>query len=350
MTLDQTSDSRLPTSTCRPRSPPTNLRRPAASPATRYGCSSAGDGPARSATTGSPTSRRAAPRRRAGGQHVRDDPGRDRRARRPDLVCTSPPNSRTGDWVVELRHRAGGAVPRRRHRRRPVRDRRWRASCTCSGRTPADRLWVADIRRAVVPSYLMALRPADPVLLCGPGLAAVDLPIVFATTPGSAEMPTRDAGRSPTQLVTRLVAAASCSHRSCCTPGSRRRRRTRSRTRNGSGCRPTTARLVNEARAAGSPDHRASARPRCGPSKRRPTQRGRLTRRGRLDVAGGHARFRGTGNRRPDHRLPRAAGVAPGHAHGDRRGAACSTQCYAEALRRGYLWHEFGDINLLLRR
>ena len=42
------------------------------------------------------------------------------------------------------------------------------------------------------------------------------------------------------------------------------------------------------------------------------------------------------------------AGLAPRPARGRRRASSCSSAAYVAALEHGYLWHEFGDSQLIL--
>jgi S-adenosylmethionine:tRNA ribosyltransferase-isomerase len=56
---------------------------------------------------------------------------------------------------------------------------------------------------------------------------------------------------------------------------------------------------------------------------------------------------RGPGGGRAAHRAARAALVAPADAGRVRR-AGTAGSCYAAAITAGYLWHEFGDVHLLL--
>ena len=57
---------------------------------------------------------------------------------------------------------------------------------------------------------------------------------------------------------------------------------------------------------------------------------------------------RPAGRGRPAHRAARAAFLAPADAGGLPSAKTCSRDCYEAALSRGYLWHEFGDVHLLL--
>ena len=164
--------------------------------------------------------------------------------------------------------------------------------------------------------------------------------------PGSAEMPS--AGRPFTpELVTALIAAGSSSRRSPCTPASPRPSPTSLRTRSAIGCPASTAGLVNATRDWRRPGDRGRnhGRPRPGDAS---AGADGSSRRQRLDqhvVTPQRGVRRG---RRPAHRLARARGLAPAHARGDRAARTCVARAYAAAAEHGYLWHEFGDLKLIL--
>ena len=278
-----------------------------------------------------------------------DDAGRARRGRAASWSCTCPPNFPTASGSSSC----GSGPERRPSRLRRLAGDRSRSSAVrrCTLVRPYTRVASGSrdrrARRAGLPD---GLRPADPLLLCGPGLADVDAyRSVFATTPGSAEMPS--ASRPFTEsLVTRLVSrgivfAPIMLHTGVASPEAHERPyperfsvpaddRARWSTRRG---RPAR-RII------------ASARPRCARS-RSAADDARSVR-----AAGGWTSLvvtrdrRGTGDRRPvtGFHEPRASHLDM--LHGDRRRRAAGRRCYAEALRGRYLWHEFGDINLLLRR
>ena len=107
-----------------------------------------------------------------------------------------------------------------------------------------------------------------------------------------------------------------------------------------------TAAAVNAARRRRPPGHR-------GRHDRRPRPRIGLGRRARESGTRLHPALRQSAarrahRRRPDHRPPRPARHPPRHAPRHRRRAISSRAAYAEAVREGYLWHEFGDSHLIL--
>ena len=69
--------------------------------------------------------------------------------------------------------------------------------------------------------------------------------------------------------------------------------------------------------------------------------------RGGLDLACGDPGDRGERGGRAAHRAARAALLAPADA-GRVRLPELLRRCYTEAIRSGYLWHEFGDVHLML--
>ena len=70
---------------------------------------------------------------------------------------------------------------------------------------------------------------------------------------------------------------------------------------------------------------------------------GDASRRAGLDRARHHPRARRARGRRPAHRLARARGLAPGHARGDRRARRSSSAPTPRRSRPATCWHEFGD-------
>jgi S-adenosylmethionine:tRNA ribosyltransferase-isomerase len=243
-----------------------------------------------------------------------------------------------GSWLVELRRPDGPDQDGRPGQRYGL-----RGGATLTLREPYSRgrLWVAAVDVPDVPAYLR--RHGEPIRY---GYVPRRWPLaayqtVFATHPGSAEMPS--AGRPFTdRLVTRLVAAgvlvvplllhtgvasAEADERPYdewfCVPAA-------------------TARAVAQARAGG----------------------GRVVAVGTtvvraLETTGGAA-----GEGWTDLVVTPARGVAvvdglltgfhePRASHLDMLAAVAGTdlvrRAYAEALAAGYLWHEFGDVNLLLR-
>ncbi|HEY7176114.1 MAG TPA: S-adenosylmethionine:tRNA ribosyltransferase-isomerase [Micromonosporaceae bacterium] len=259
-------------------------------------------------------------------------------------VSTELPDA---SWVVELRHRvAGGATE-------PYPDGVEGDRLTLAGGAHVTllrpysprRLWVADIDVPSVPSYLMA--HGRPIRY---SYVDRDWPLstyrsVFATTPGSAEMPS--ASRPFTdELVTRLVSrgivlAPILLHTGVASPEAHEKpypERFR--------VPDTTARLVNEARAAG---RRIIA---VGTTAVRAIETV-ADERGRLRAAGGWTSLVVT----PDRGVRAIDGLVTGFhepqaSHLDMLKAIAGERlieaCYAEALDHGYLWHEFGDINVLL--
>jgi S-adenosylmethionine:tRNA ribosyltransferase-isomerase len=210
-----------------------------------------------------------------------------------------------------------------------------------------DRLWVADVDVASVPGYLM--KHGRPIRY---PYVTRDWPLstyhsVFATELGSAEMPS--ASRPFTEhMVTRLashgiVLAPLTLHTGVASPESQEKPYPERFS-----VPETTARLVNEARAAG----------------RRVVGVGTTTVRA-IETAA-----------RPDGEVRAARGwtdliVTPGAGvlvtdglltgfHEPRAshllmleaiaGPDLLARCYAEAIAHRYLWHEFGDLNLLLAR
>ena len=171
---------------------------------------------------------------------------------------------------------------------------------------------------------------------------------IFATEPGSAEMPS--AGRPFTpELITRAasragvgVAPRRAAHRRVVAGG---RRAALPRALRGAARRPRRA--VNATRGRGG---RVIA---VGTTVVRALETvaradGTVAPRRRLDRPRRHAGARRARRRRPAHRLARARGVAPAHARGRRRARARSSAPTTRRSSRGYLWHEFGDVHLLL--
>ena len=269
--------------------------------------------------------------------------------RRSSCASRRPRRTSTGHWVVELR--TARAPP---FRRPPSR--------RAARRFPAARRGAA---RAATPAS------------AGSGVARLDLPARRSTTTSTAtaepirygyvpdawpleRLPERlrpragkrrDAERRPAVHGRARDAsssrAGSSSHRSRCTPASRRP---------SAASRPyperyrvpaETARLVNAVRALGRPrdrgrhDRRARAR-----DRRRPDG---AVRRGEgwtdLVVTPG---ARAARRRRPAHRLARARALAPRPARGGGRRRAARSAPTARPPTHGYRWHEFGDLHLIL--
>ncbi len=263
-----------------------------------------------------------------------------------DLVLHVSTELSDGTWVVELRHHVGDSTE-------PYREGVAEARYTLTGGAHVTllhpytrgRLWVAALDVPVVASYLMA--HGRPIRY---SYVDRDWPLstyrtVFATELGSAEMPS--ASRPFTEaLVTRLVNrgvvfAPITLHTGVASPEAHERpypERFR--------VSETTARLINEARAA----------------RRRIIAVGTTAVRAIETVADEHGRLRAAGGWTslvvtPQRGVRAIDGLVTGFhepraSHLDMLTAIAGEKllaaCYAEALRGGYLWHEFGDTNLLL--
>ena len=66
-----------------------------------------------------------------------------------------------------------------------------------------------------------------------------------------------------------------------------------------------------------------------------------------LDQSRGNTRARAARDRRPPHRVARTRILTPRAARGRGR-CPLLNRSYAAALAHGYLWHEFGDVHLIL--
>ncbi len=210
-----------------------------------------------------------------------------------------------------------------------------------------DRLWLADVDVASVPGYLM--KHGRPIRY---PYVTRDWPLstyhsVFATELGSAEMPS--ASRPFTEhMVTRLashgvVLAPLTLHTGVASPESHEKPYPERFS-----VSETTARLVNEARAAG---RRiigvGTTTVRAIETAARPD--------GVVRAASGWTDLIVT----PDTGVLVTDGLLTGF-HEPRAshllmleaiaGADLLTRCYTEAIAQRYLWHEFGDLNLLLAR
>ena len=278
--------------------------------------------------------------RRAGGQHLRRRcpaavPVVGARLTRP-LLHRAAPTAAGWSSCAGATGTADRAVRRRRARRAVPRCPAARAvTLRRAVLAPAGCGWPAsDTGGRSVLDYLHALRRSRSgtrYVPTGTGRCAT-YQTVFARAAGQRRDAERRRGRSPTELVTRLVTAGvlvapiAAAHRGGLAGG---------------------ARAAVPGAVRGAAEHRAAGQ--RGPGGRRPGDRGRhhggagagdggradglVGRRG-LDRPGGHAGARGAGGRRPADRPARAAGVAPGHARGGRRRRRCWTRCYAAALRR----------------
>jgi S-adenosylmethionine:tRNA ribosyltransferase-isomerase len=255
----------------------------------------------------------------------------------------------TGRWLVELRAAAGKAT--QPHPGGEAGERHTLlggGSLTLRARFAGERLWVAEVntgRAASVPEYLYLF--GAPIRY---GYLRRPWPLsyyqtVFATHPGSAEMPS--ASRPFTdRLVTRLVTsgihiAPVLLHTGVASPEAHERPYPER-----FALSATSARTVNQAKAAG----------------------GRIIAIGTTAVRALESATNADGVVAPDggwtdliitpERGTRVVdGLLTGFhepraSHLDLLAAVADPEllhrCYAEAVELGYLWHEFGDVNLLL--
>jgi S-adenosylmethionine:tRNA ribosyltransferase-isomerase len=263
-----------------------------------------------------------------------------------DLVVHVSTHRPDGGWLVELRRRDGSAtVP---YPGGAPGDRLPLAGgATVTLRSRYGRLWLARIDVPSVPAYLLA--HGRPIRY---GYVTRDWPLsayqtVFAVEPGSAEMPS--AGRPFTaELVTRLVTAGVLFAPITLHTGVASLESPEPPYPEWYSVPPVTARLVNQARQAGqrvvavgttavraietvaAPDGTVRAGEGwtelvVTPARGVRTVDGLLT---------------GFHEPRTSH-LQLLTAVA---------GESLLAACYAEAVAGGYRWHEFGDLNLLLRR
>jgi S-adenosylmethionine:tRNA ribosyltransferase-isomerase len=267
---------------------------------------------------------------------------------RPDGTWLVEPRRRQGAATVPYREAvagrlrlAGGATATLRSRFAPVRPD------AAGGATTGGRLWVATLDVASVPSYLLA--HGRPIRY---GYVRRDWPLaayqtVFATEPGSAEMPS--AGRPfTTAMVTRLVAAGVVFAPVTLHTGVASLEAPEPPYPERFAVPAVTARLVTQARAAGArvvavgtTAVRAIETAAGGDGTVRPAA-------GWTDlVVTGSRGVRVTDGLLTGFHEPRAS-------HLDLLAAVAGepllARCYAEAVAAGYLWHEFGDLNLLLAR
>jgi S-adenosylmethionine:tRNA ribosyltransferase-isomerase len=247
-------------------------------------------------------------------------------------------------WLVELRHRGNGAtVPYpggSAGDRLPL-----PGGAAVTLRSRYGRLWRSDVDVPSVHAYLLA--HGRPIRY---GYVDHDWPLstyqtVFATEPGSAEMPS--AGRPfTTELVTRLVAAGVVVAPITLHTGVASLEAPEPPYPEWYGVPPVTARLVTQARQAG---HRVMA---VGTTAVRAIE----------TVAAPDGSVRpGQGWTdlvvTPERGVRAVDGLLTGF-HEPRSshldlltavaGEALLARCYAEAVAGGYRWHEFGDLNLLL--
>ena len=257
-------------------------------------------------------------------------------------VSTSRPG---GGWLVELRRRNGHAtVP---YPGGSAGDRLPLAGgATATLHAREGRLWRADVETRSVPAYLLV--HGRPIRY---SYVEQDWPLsayqtVFSAEPGSAEMPS--AGRPFThELVTRLVTAGVVFAPITLHTGVASLESPEPPYPEWYAVPPVTARLVTEARTAGArviavgttatraietvADADGTVRPGSGWTD--------LV----IDPARGVRVVDGllTGFHEPKaSHLQLLAAVA---------GEQLLARCYAEAMAEGYRWHEFGDLNLLLR-
>lgn len=260
-------------------------------------------------------------------------------------VSTSRPDR---SWLVELRTRRdrGATDPYPGGAAGDLLRLPGAARLRLRARTPAGRLWVADLDAGgPVPSYL--LRHGRPIRY---SYVDQDWPLsayqtVFGTEPGSAEMPSASRPFS-TELVTRLVTAGVGFAPITLHTGVASLESPEPPYPEWYEVPATTARLVNQARAAGG----------------RVVAVGTTATRAIETVAGPDGTVRpGTGwtelviNRQRGVRAVDGLLTGfhePRSSHLDLlsavAGEALLARCYPAAVAEGYRWHEFGDLNLLL--
>jgi S-adenosylmethionine:tRNA ribosyltransferase-isomerase len=266
-----------------------------------------------------------------------------------DLTVHLSTERQDGTWLVELRRNADkattpytGGEPGQRYALPGG------AELVLRQRYSRERLWIADLHTGGFGSVPAFLRVHGMPIRYGyvpRGWPISAYQTVFATQPGSAEMPS--AARPFTdRLVSRLVSAGVLVapillHTGVASPEAHERPYPERFS-----VSATTARVVNQARAAGG---RVIA---IGTTAVRALESAADTD-GTLHAAGGWTELiitpeRGvravdgllTGFHEPKaSHLDMLAAVAP---------ATLLRRCYAEAIEAGYLWHEFGDLNLLL--
>jgi S-adenosylmethionine:tRNA ribosyltransferase-isomerase len=243
-----------------------------------------------------------------------------------------------GDWVVEPRHHQGTAGER--------------ISLTggveVTLKEPySPRLWVASVGTASVPGYLM--RHGKPIRY---SYVTHDWPLstyhsVFATELGSAEMPSASrpfTEHMVTRLASRGIVIAPITLHTGVASWEAHERPYPERFR----VPETTARLVNEAAAAG----------------RRIIAVGTTAVRAIETAVGADGKVHGTQGWTDviisrDHPVRVTDGLLTGfhEPHASHLlmleaivGEELLARCYQQAVEQGYLWHEFGDLNLLLAR
>jgi S-adenosylmethionine:tRNA ribosyltransferase-isomerase len=250
-----------------------------------------------------------------------------------------------GRWLVELRRSTGKATE---PYTRAAAGERYRlvGGATVTLREPysAGRLWVADVDTAVLP-YLHTFGAPIRYSYVRQRWPLSYYQTVFGTTPGSAEMPS--AGRPFTdRLVTRLVSAGVrfapvLLHTGVASPEAHERPYPERFS-----VPATTARVVNEARAAGGrviaigTTAVRALETAAGEDGEVRAARGwtELIVTPALGVRAIDGLLTGFHEPRASH-LDMLAAIA---------GRPLLDHTYAEAIAHGYLWHEFGDVNLLL--
>ena len=249
-----------------------------------------------------------------------------------------------GQWLIELRERQGGAtVPFGGGSPGQVLGLPGGAALTLEQRVTG-RLWRARLSTAVLP-YL--LRHGSPIRY---GYVERDWPLacyqtVFGTRPGSAEMPSASRPFTP-ELVTRLVARGVTIAPLTLHTGVSSLEGDEDPYPEPYDVPPATARLVNLARAAGGRVIAVGTtvvralETAAGPGGVVTASAGWTSRvispESGLRAADGL--LTGLHEPRSSHLLMLAAFA----------GDELLQECYAAASERGYLWHEFGDVHLLL--
>jgi S-adenosylmethionine:tRNA ribosyltransferase-isomerase len=250
-----------------------------------------------------------------------------------------------GRWLVELRSTAGRATAPYAGggagHRYPLPGG---ARLTLHEEYSRGRLWYASVD-ADVPSLLRRYGAPIRYGYVPRPWPLADYQTVFASTPGSAEMPSAARPFSD-RLVTRLVSAGIqfapiLLHTGVASPEAHERPYPERFAVPGS-----TARIVNQARAAGG---RIVA---VGTTAVRALESA-VTDDGAVGPASGWTDLVVT----PESGVRAVDGLLTGF-HEPRAshldllaavaGPALVSRCYAEAVEAGYLWHEFGDVNLLL--
>jgi S-adenosylmethionine:tRNA ribosyltransferase-isomerase len=263
-----------------------------------------------------------------------------------------------GDWLVELRAGHGGStVPSGRGAAGQRLDLPGGAELRLTARF-TDRLWRARLSTAVVP-YLLKYGAPIRYSYVDSSWPARAYQTVFASEPGSAEMPSASRPFTP-EIVTRLVARGVTLAPLILHTGVSSLEGDEDPYPEYYEVPPMTARLVNLTRrsggrviAAGTTVVRAleSAALQPGAPETRGSQRAGHA--GVVAAAAGwteHVVTPGTGVRVVDGLLtglhePRSSHLKMLAAFA---GDELLTRCYAAALDHGYLWHEFGDVHLLL--